>query len=84
MANYSPQPAVTIRNVEELRQWIEDELGSLAQAFNELSRVIELTPVHKAPDLIRDGMIIFADGTNFNPGAGRGTYERKAGAWVKL
>jgi hypothetical protein len=81
---YSTQPAVNVRTVEDLRNWIEGELASISQAFNEMNRVIELTPVYKAPDRIKEGMLIYADGTSFNPGAGKGTYERKGGAWVKL
>lgn len=33
---------------------------------------------------IPDGMIAYADGTVWNPGAGEGVYARIAGAWVKL
>lgn len=84
MALYSPQPMVGIETVDDLRNWIEGELSNLAQAFNELNQVIELTPVFKPPVKIKDGMLIYADGTIFDPGAGAGTYERKGGAWVKL
>jgi hypothetical protein len=80
---YSPQPATGIRNPEELRQWLEDELRNIALAINEM-QVIDLRPIFREPDRIRDGMLIFADGVSFNPGAGAGTYERRGGAWVKL
>jgi hypothetical protein len=80
---YSPQPPTSINNLEELRQWLEDELRNIALAVNE-TQVVDLRPSYRAPDRIRDGMLIYADGTSFNPGAGAGTYERKAGAWVKL
>ena len=84
MAQYSPQPAVSVQSVEDLRQWIEGELESLSQAFNELNKIIELNPTYVEPTRIKEGMLIYADGANFNPGAGRGTYERRSGAWVKL
>jgi hypothetical protein len=32
----------------------------------------------------REGMLVVADGTSWNPGAGAGLYEYKAGLWVKL
>lgn len=37
-----------------------------------------------APTKPREGMLIIADGTSWNPGSGAGHYEYKAGAWVKL
>ena len=39
---------------------------------------------HVEPTHRRDGMIAYADGTNWNPGAGAGFYGREEGAWVKL
>lgn len=33
---------------------------------------------------IPDGMIAYADGATWDPGAGEGIYARVAGAWVKL
>lgn len=40
--------------------------------------------LHIAPEKPRDGLVVFADGTNWNPGAGAGLYERAGGAWSKL
>jgi hypothetical protein len=80
---YSPQPPTGLQNLEELRQWLQDELRNIALAINE-TQVVDLRPSFRPPDRIRDGMIIFADGTSFNPGAGRGAYERRSGNWVKL
>ena len=37
-----------------------------------------------APKKPREGMIVIADGSSWNPGAGKGAYEYKSGAWVKL
>lgn len=36
------------------------------------------------PERPQDGMLAYADGTSWNPGAGAGLYERRGGAWVKL
>jgi hypothetical protein len=80
---YSPQPPTSLKTLEELREWLQDELRNVALAINE-TQVVDLRPIHRAPDRIRDGMLVFADGVSFNPGAGAGTYERRGGAWVKL
>lgn len=42
------------------------------------------TVLYAAPAKPREGMFAFADGTTWNPGAGRGLYNYVSGAWVKL
>lgn len=37
-----------------------------------------------APASPANGMLAYADGSGWNPGAGAGVYARQAGAWVKL
>ena len=80
---YSPQPPITIRNLEELRQWLEDELRNVALAINE-TQIVDLRPIFREPDRVRDGMIINAGGALATTLGGVGTYERRGGAWVKL
>lgn len=36
---------------------------------------------HAAPDKIEDGMLVKADGTDWNPGAGSGVYVYRDAAW---
>ena len=62
---------------------MEDELLALAQSTVDTALVV-LTPVFKGVDKPRDGMVLYADGTHFNPGAGAGSYEYRSGAWHKL
>ena len=46
---------------------------------------LRLAPMHHAPLRPRAGMLAYADGTNWNPGAGEGLYEfRSDVAWHKL
>ena len=45
---------------------------------------IQLQELTAAPSNIVDGLIIYADGTSYNPGSGEGFYGRENGAWVKL
>lgn len=80
---YTPRSPPSVQTIEDLRLWVEDELRSLAVSINETT-VVVLRPVYRAPTKPREGMLVYADGTSFNPGAGKGTYEYKAGAWVKL
>lgn len=38
----------------------------------------------REPSKPREGMLVIADGVAWDPGAGKGAYEYKTGAWVKL
>lgn len=80
---YRPQLPPNIDTVDELRRVLEVELDRLVQSVPELEEII-LSPLHRAPDKPRDGMVVYADGTDWNPGSGQGLYERRGGAWVKL
>lgn len=80
---YSPSRPVGIKSIEDLASYVDDELRKISQALNE-QIAVDLRPIYRAPDKPREGMLIFADGTSFNPGSGAGTYEYKGGIWVKL
>lgn len=67
-----------------LLRYLTDEFANIASTLEGVESVL-LTPLNVEPAKPRDGMIVLADGTNFNPGAGgAGFYGRSAGAWVKL
>lgn len=77
---YSPQPPISVSTLEEMRSWLNEELRSIALAINE-TQVVDLRPSFKAPDRLRDGVMVYADGTNFNPGSGEGPYIWDGAAW---
>lgn len=72
-----------VGTVEELRQWLSEELKQLSQSLNE-SIELELRASKHEPDNPREGMIIHADGGAWNPGNGAGTYRYQNGVWVKI
>lgn len=80
---YTPKPMQGITTLEQLLSYLEDELGFVSFEFSE-TQAVELRQSARAPTRPREGMIVSADGTNWNPGAGAGAYEYKGGAWVKL
>lgn len=43
---------------------------------------VQLQPQSVAPSKPRAGLLVEADGTNWNPGSGAGLYIYRAGAWV--
>lgn len=64
--------------------WAAREFQRLAEVLNGgLPRLI-LPPQHAAPDKPREGMLVNADGTDWNPGGGAGLYVYVAAAWTKL
>lgn len=69
---------------EQLPRFISDELLKMQIAINALAAG-HLDETHVAPDKPRDGDIRFADGTNWNPGAGgQGFYGYYNSTWNKL
>jgi hypothetical protein len=50
----------------------------------ETYRFIQLETLYAEPDKPREGMVVKADGTTWNPGSGAGVYARISSAWVKL
>ena len=60
------------------------ELNKIAQAMETASERLTLEMLHKAPTKYRDGTIVLADGTDWDPGAGAGYYGYHSGVWNKL
>jgi hypothetical protein len=67
-----------------LPQYLRDEFAAISFALANQVPYVYLQVLNASPDKPRNGMIIEADGVNFNPGSGAGTYMRRSGAWVKL
>lgn len=70
---------------DQLNEYIWRMLRDIAQNLESIAdgRIIEKR--HVAPSKPRDGMIAYADGTNWNPGAGgEGLYYFKSGTWTLI
>lgn len=78
MRTYTPGPVKD----GELRR----ELSEIQKAANRADPFSELQILHAAPKKLREGMIVYADGSDWNPGSGEGVYRRNAAnnAWVFL
>ena len=61
-------------------QWLYAELQQIAV---EMYRPPALTfeTLNVEPTRPQEGMLVSADGTNWNPGSGAGMYQYRAGAW---
>lgn len=66
----------------EVKRRYEEMAWFLNNGFMDYLRLIEMT---SAPPNPADGLIAYADGTSWNPGAtGEGVYAYVNGAWTKL
>lgn len=65
--------------------WTQDDLVQFTQLLQAAAPVfLRLTESNAALARPREGMLAFADGTNWNPGSGQGIYAYYGAAWVKL
>lgn len=78
---YKPQP-INTTSTEKLASSLQAELNRLAIEFSQPSDYISLKTIYAEPDRIFDGMMVKADGTTWNPGAGAGVYTRVGSSWV--
>jgi hypothetical protein len=65
---------------------LEYSATELQREFEQIEQVLAepLQELHAEPLKPRTGMIVLADGTDWNPGGGQGFYGYYAGAWNKL
>lgn len=66
-----------------LRGYLSDELRRIGDAAA-VSSNVTLTTRAAAPERIADGQLVYADGTNWDPGNGEGFYARIGGSWTYL
>jgi len=76
-------PPGTSREVEDLIIQLQRELDSISDTFKGLA-YLQLKELHVAPIRPRTGMVVLADGTDWDPGSGAGFYGYYGSAWVKL
>ena len=71
---------------EEYNQaFLVEEFTRISSALAELEvPLVTLLVTHVVPSRPQEGMVINADGTDWNPGSGAGLYEYVGGAWNKL
>jgi hypothetical protein len=75
--------ATLSEDVPTLRRQIDEELTEIERTFR-LQDLIQLQVLHSEPAKPRDGMVVAADGTNWDPGSGEGIYAWYNNQWNKL
>lgn len=79
-------PGVVPGNPDQLPEFLRRELTSLERSMHQPDTYLELEVLGTAPMRFRPGMIVFADGVDWNPGSGEGLYRRDAANtnWIFL
>lgn len=75
------QPPPLPKDPAQLVPVLQNELRRIA---NILNRVAVLDQSNIEPPDKQNGMIAYADGTNWNPGSGAGIYFYNGTTWTKL
>lgn len=70
-------------SLEDLRQFVLDELAAV-ERDSAIQDFLRLKVRHAEPDRLFDGLVVLADGTDWNPGSGEGIYAYYNGTWNKL
>ena len=69
---------------EDLLPYLDDEFTRVAQVLNRVESG-EYQILYAQPSRIFPGLVVYADGTTWNPGSGEGIYRRSlANTWVKV
>lgn len=66
-----------------LRGWLAEELRRISNAIGPLE-FVQVTPIDVEPEKPREGMLVWAVGTTWNPGAGAGLYVYNGATWDKV
>lgn len=74
---YVPTPPPT--DPAQLMPWVQRELQAISQAWEQTQQFVILETLYVAPEKPREGMVVKADGTSWDPGSGAGFYGYRAG-----
>ncbi len=74
-------PGFVPNKPEELPGFLGREFAEVSRSMQEAQPALLIGTMYAAPKKVMDGMIVLADGTNWNPGSGAGYYGYRAGAW---
>lgn len=76
-------PAPVPQDADDLPIFLQGELNRIWGAIQSIAQG-HLSVVHEEPDKPREGDLRFADGTDWDPGAGKGVYIYMSGSWQKV
>lgn len=83
---YTVSPMIDVERSSELEvaRYFYEELQRVSDALQLVQEGQFLPELHNAPSKPRNGRVAYADGTDWNPGAGKGIYFYNGATWVPL
>lgn len=73
------QPSLVPDAAGKLRDWLERELRAIKEAWEAEKPSERLQIRHAEPQRLREGMLVYADGSDWDPGSGEGVYRYSTG-----
>ncbi len=73
---YAPGPVEDVGDVRLELIKLSHTLNAVIDGYKEVR--------HEAPKKVQEGMVVVADGTDWNPGSGAGVYVYISSTWTKL
>jgi hypothetical protein len=79
------KPSVIPISFPDLRAWLARQLRDVSDVLAQPSvTVVKFAILHAEPARYAEGDLVYADGSDWDPGSGVGLYVRTNSAWVKL
>lgn len=75
-------PRIVPGEADDLPRFFRDELNFISRGISGARSYIVLSALHAEPKTVVEDMLVQADGTDWNPGSGRGLYQYRSGSWV--
>lgn len=78
----SPPLTLDAKDLQNFANWVEQEFGAVSREMGE-TVALELRVCYREPEKPRSGMIVCADGNEWDPlGLGGGFYGYFGGGWI--
>lgn len=83
--SYTPDEVPFAKDQEKINAWVINQFNKLSSVLlnYEPEQIIYQT-LHEAPAKPEEGMEVYADGSDWNPGAGKGKYYFDGNVWVPV
>lgn len=78
------QPRNVPANSADIPEFLQQELLNLQKALSGPFSLMQLEKLYGPPNRLFEGMVVLADGTQWDPGSGAGFYGYRDGSWKLL
>jgi len=83
MSKYVPSSPAQIKSLEEMSRFLYQELNEVSTSIEDVEFALHqwILKSYSEPDKPREGMLVHADGTKWDPGSGHGIYFYDEDQW---